>query len=166
MAISFRNVTRSDLGDALLINEAVVPAVNSLSKETMSWFIEHAPWFRVATENDQVVGILVGFYQGASYASENYRWFAGRYSHFAYVDRVAIHNNARRQGIATRLYEDFIANIPADIPLLTCEVNTRPANPGSMYFHERLGFEQVGAQETDQGRKAVALLAKRLTAVT
>ena len=132
----------------------------------MAWFLEHAPWFRVATTGGKVVGLLVGFYPGSSYASENYRWFAARYPQFAYVDRVAVHADARRLGIATRLYEDFIEHIPTDIPLLTCEVNTQPANPGSMRFHERLGFEQVGAQETDQGQKAVALLAKWLTVVT
>lgn len=162
MDISVRDATSNDLAAALIINEAVVPAVNSLSIGEMTWFLEHAPWFRVADSDDKVVGILIGFYQGSTYTSENYRWFARRYSRFAYVDRVAVHDHARRQGIATRLYKNFTEHIPANVPLLTSEVNTRPANPGSMRFHERLGFEQVGAQETDEGRKAVALLAKRL----
>ena len=164
--ICFRSAESGDLAEALAINEAVVPAVNSLTEASMAWFLEHANWFRVATNENRVVGILVGFYQGSSYASENYRWFAARYRRFAYVDRVAVHDDARRQGIASRLYQDFVEHIPANIPLLTCEVNTRPANPGSMRFHERLGFEQVGAQETAAGEKAVALLAKELAVVT
>ena len=166
LEISFRNATRDDLTETRLINEAVVPAVNSLSVEELGWFLEHAPWFRVATNEDRVLGMLIGFFEDSSYASENYRWFASNYARFAYVDRVAVHDDARRLGIATRLYEDFIDGMPPGVPLLTCEVNTRPANPGSLRFHERLGFEQVGSQETGDGEKEVALLAKRLAAAT
>ena len=166
MEIAFRHAEAHDLAAIGDINEAVVPAVNSLSAERLTWFLEHAPWFRVASSGNQVVGMLVGFYQGSSYTSENYRWFQRRYPQFAYVDRVAVHKDARRQGIARRLYEDFIEHIPANIPLLTCEVNTRPANPGSMRFHEQFGFEQVGTQETGHGEKAVALLARRLSDVS
>ena len=154
MDICFRSAESGDLAEALAINEAVVPAVNSLTEASVLDMCRYP------------VDLLVGFYQGSSYASENYRWFAARYRHFAYVDRVAVHDAARRQGIASRLYQDFVEHIPANIPLLTCEVNTRPANPGSMRFHERLGFEQVGAQETAAGEKAVALLAKELAVVT
>lgn len=163
--IIFRNATSRDLPEVQAINEAVLPAVNSLTGEQMAWFLDNAPWFRVAASGDHVVGILVGFYAGSSYPSENYRWFAERYPRFAYVDRVAVDTDARRQGIASRLYADFIEHIPADVPVLTCEVNTRPANPGSLRFHERMGFLQVGAQETDRGQKSVALLAKDLVAV-
>ena len=45
---------------------------------------------------------------------------------------------------------------------ITCEVNTRPANPDSMAFHERLGFREVGRQQTEGGAKEVALLAWEL----
>jgi predicted GNAT superfamily acetyltransferase len=113
-----------------------------------------------------VLAILFGFFQGSSYASENYRWFTQKYPRFAYVDRVAVQDSARRLGIASMLYEDFIAGMPADIPVLTCEVNTLPPNPGSLRYHERHGFEIVGHQKTEGGTKEVALLVKDLKAVT
>ncbi|NNE42793.1 MAG: GNAT family N-acetyltransferase, partial [Gemmatimonadetes bacterium] len=47
-------------------------------------------------------------------------------------------------------------------PMITCEVNTRPRNDGSLRFHARLGFREVGTQETEGGAKAVSLLEKRL----
>ena len=37
-------------------------------------------------------------------------------------------------------------------------MNERPANPGSLRFHKRLGFEPVGTM--DHGDKAVVFLAR------
>jgi predicted GNAT superfamily acetyltransferase len=166
MSIVIRKLDAADLKSALAINEAAVPAVNSLSAERMLWFFENAPWLRCAVREDEVLAILFGFFQGSSYTSDNYRWFARKYPRFAYVDRVAVSDSARRLGIASMLYEDFIAGMPTDIPVLTCEVNTLPPNPGSLRYHERHGFEIVGRQTTENGAKQVALLAKDLKAVT
>jgi predicted GNAT superfamily acetyltransferase len=33
-----------------------------------------------------------------------------------------------------------------------------PPNPGSLAFHERLGFKQVGVRQEEGGAKAVALM--------
>jgi len=46
--------------------------------------------------------------------------------------------------------------------LMTCEVNLRPPNEGSMHFHQRLGFRQVAEQESEGGTKTVALLVRQL----
>ena len=45
---------------------------------------------------------------------------------------------------------------------MTCEINIRPTNIGSMQFHTHLGFKQVGSQEIDSGAKQVALMEKTL----
>ena len=45
------------------------------------------------------------------------------------------------------------------LPEVTCEVNLDPPNPGSLAFHERLGFERLGSQATKGGSVTVALLA-------
>ena len=47
-------------------------------------------------------------------------------------------------------------------PVLTCEVNLRPPNEGSIAYHERHGFKRVGTQETEGGSKEVAMMEKRL----
>ena len=41
------------------------------------------------------------------------------------------------------------------------EVNLRPRNDGSLRFHQRLGFVEVGQQETPYGAR-VSMLAKDL----
>ena len=53
--------------------------------------------------------------------------------------------------------------IAGSTPWLLCEVNVRPLNAGSLRFHHRIGFTEVGQQDTDGGRKTVSLLAKPLS---
>ena len=77
-----------------------------------------------------------------------------------YVDRIAISSNARRLGLATLMYRDFEASLPASTRVMTCEVNLLPPNESSMRFHEGFGFHTVGTQTLDSGRKTVALMAK------
>ena len=67
----------------------------------------------------------------------------------------------RSQGVGPRLYAAVEDVARADgASEVTCEVNVRPANPGSLAFHARLGFVEVGRQETKGGSTEVALLAR------
>lgn len=163
-AIALRDVEEDDLGDVLRLNEASVPAVNSIGLEQMRWFARHAAYFRVATRDRELAGFLIGMRPGTAYASPNYRWFCKEYDDFGYIDRVAIAAQARRLGLATRLYRDFEASLPASVGVLTCEVNLVPPNETSMRFHEDYGFRTVGTQTVDDGAKEVALMAKSRSA--
>ena len=107
MQPTIRDVTADDLDTVLGINESVVPAVNSLSREQMDWFRLHAHYFRVAGIGEDVGAFLIGLRPGLDYASLNYRWFVANYGDFGYVDRVAVDERARRAGLASRLYADF-----------------------------------------------------------
>ena len=63
------------------------------------------------------------------------------------------------RGLGRALYEEIERR--ADAAWFTLEVNLRPRNEGSLRFHERLGFVEVGQQETDYGC-LVSLMAKPL----
>ena len=154
-------IEQYDYGSVLALNAESVPHVNSIGPEELKWFDDNAACVRVAKIADRLAGFLIGLRPGTSYASPNYRWFCDNYQDFAYVDRVAVHSWARRQGVAESLYNAF-ADSQAGAPVMTCEVNIRPKNDGSMRFHERLGFRQVASQEIDGGRKEVALMEKTL----
>jgi predicted GNAT superfamily acetyltransferase len=162
MAYTLRDVRDSDLNAVLALNQSEVPHVGSVDLERMQWFAEHADYFRIAIDGENLGAYLVGLRPGSSYASPNYRWFCERYEDFAYVDRIAVAGSARRAGLASRFYADFAASLPESVPLMTCEVNVRPPNESSMDFHRRLGFEQVGSLVSDDGEKEVAMLAKPL----
>ncbi len=162
MSITIRTLRPPDLDAVLELNESAIPAVNSLSREDIQWFADHAAYFRVAADAKGIAAFLVGLRDGSAYESPNYRWFSAHYAAFAYVDRVAVAERARRQGLASQLYDDFEGMMRPLVAVVTCEVNLHPPNPGSMRFHERRGFRRVGTQEIDDGRKKVALLELRL----
>lgn len=156
------HVTAEDLAGILALNEAAVPHVNNIDFEQVQWFAKNANFFRVASVERHLAGFLIGLRPGLDYASENYCWFSANYRDFAYVDRVVVDPAFRRRGVATRLYDEFAKSLRDDVAVMTCEVNTRPANESSMRYHELLGFVLVATQETEGGAKEVALLEKRL----
>ena len=157
--VTLRAAGTADLEVVLRLNEASVPAVNSVDIDQMRWFAGNAAYFRVAMLDERLAGFLIGMRPGTMYSSPNYRWFCDRYDDFGYIDRIAIAEDARRLGLATRLYRDFEASLPASVHVLTCEVNIVPPNESSMRFHEAYGFDAVGTQVLDNGRKEVALMA-------
>jgi predicted GNAT superfamily acetyltransferase len=156
------DVNDSDLDDVWRLNQDSVPHVSDVGRDEMRWFARHADYFRVAKQDGRLAGFLIGLRPGLPYESPNYRWFSEHYSDFGYIDRVAVAETARRLGIATSLYHDFAATLDKSVGVLTCEVNIRPANESSMRYHQQYGFVQVGTQETEGGKKEVALLEMQL----
>jgi len=156
------DVTEADLANVLALNESSTPHVNNIDMDMMRWFAANAFYFRIAWIDDRLAGFLIGLRPGLEYGSENYRWFCDNYAEFGYIDRVAVKASAQRRGVASRLYVDFAELLRGTVPVLTCEVNIRPANVSSMRYHETHGFVQVATQETEGGKKKVALMEKTL----
>ena len=162
MDATIRDIAAIDLDAVLELNQANVPEVGSVGIEQMQWFADNAQYFRAIDVDGRIGAFLVGLRPGTSYGSPNYGWFCQRYDDFGYIDRIAVAEHARRLGLASRLYADFEQSLPTDVGYMTCEVNIRPPNEGSMRYHKNRGFEQVGTLESDGGDKAVAMLAKPL----
>jgi predicted GNAT superfamily acetyltransferase len=127
----------------------------------MQKFLDEAAYFRVAVADSAPAAFLIGLTPDADYQSLNFHWFCNKYARFAYIDRVAVSEAARRRGLGAALYRDF-EHVFARCALLACEVNLRPANEASMEFHRRMGFQLVGSQTIDGGAKEVAMLIKNL----
>lgn len=161
-APELRDVLIADLDAVRSINELAVPHVNSVSRSRFEGFASDAVYFRVALLDDELAGYLVAFAPGSGYESLNYRWFEAHYDDFIYIDRIAVSEKARRRKVASTLYRDFFEFARGRTAMVTCEVNTRPANAESMAFHRSFGFEPVGTQETDGGNKTVCLMARML----
>jgi predicted GNAT superfamily acetyltransferase len=157
MAISISDVRTADLPEVLRLNEAEVPHVGAIDMRQLRWFAANADYFRTAWDGTRLAGFLIGLRPGSDYASPNYRWFCEHLDDFGYVDRVAIADDYRRRGVASRLYEDFSASLKG-VPAIACEVNIRPPNEASMRFHLALGFARVGTLASAGGEKEVALL--------
>lgn len=158
-----RDSTETDLVRAWEINQANIPAVGDVSIERLRHIVAMANLTLVAEVDGEVVGFCVVLPPGTEYSSVNYRWFSERYDDFVYLDRVAVSDSHRGRGIGTALYAEVErrARDSGVAKTFALEVNLRPRNDGSLRFHDRLGFLEVGQQETDYG-VLVSMLAKPL----
>lgn len=159
--MAVRPLTSADADWVLATNNAAVPAVGELDAERLSRLVEQsvlALAVAVADDTDPA-GFCLVLAPGVDYSSVNYRWFGDRYADFAYLDRVVIAPRHRGRGLGRELYDHVEAE--SDAEWFCLEVNLRPRNDESLAFHERLGFAEVGRQETDYGA-LVSMQAKRL----
>ncbi len=142
----------------LALNEGALPNVSRISSDELDRLAAQACAFLAAELGGRVQGFLLALPEGREYASLNYRWFTKRYPRFVYVDRLAVAPEQRGLGIGQQLYTSLFAGSAASAPGVACEVNLQPPNPGSMRFHAGLGFNPVGEQSTEGGRKRVQFM--------
>ncbi|MEO6123430.1 MAG: GNAT family N-acetyltransferase [Ilumatobacteraceae bacterium] len=158
--MEIRLLQSADLDACVALNNDSIPAVSEADNAKMQRLVDESLLSLVVECDGQIVGFCINFGPGADYASVNYRWFCDRYDDFAYLDRIVVAPTARNMGIGASIYAAVQEHIVGP-PWLFCEVNLRPRNDGSLRFHERLGFVEVGQQETDYGI-LVSMLAKPL----
>ena len=79
-----------------------------------------------------------------------------------YVDRIVIDPSFQNKGLGLDFYDDLKIFCQGYAPIITCEVNLKPKNDGSLIFHKKYGFEQVGIQETEGGKKEVSLMVYKI----
>jgi uncharacterized protein len=157
-----RNIEIADLPLVLEINNANTPGVSELTLFELETDIKnclHA--LAIDNEHGEVCAFCITFAPDAPDAGANHRWFAERYKSFVYLDRIAIDSNHQNRGLGALLYQSVEYEMlqSADYSMLCCEVNLEPPNPGSLRFHHRIGFTEVGRHSPQQGY-VVSLLRK------
>ncbi len=161
MTMTIRDAETGDFAALVALNNAAVPAVNALTEDDFAAFAAMADLFRVVGPAGDPCALLIALQPGRPYDSENYRWFERAFDSFLYVDRVVVAPTLRGEGIGAALYADFEAAARVfGVARLACEVNLDPPNPGSLRFHERLGFRPAGTQTA--GGKQVQLMTRDL----
>ncbi len=154
--VTIRPFQPGDLSTLLSMNNAAVPAVGELTAEELLDLVNSALVCLVAVADDTPAGFLLCIGEGTGYASPNYRWLSERLTNFAYTDRIAVDESWRGRKIGDALYGTLFRRFAGTGRCFLCEVNERPPNPGSLRFHNRLGFEEIG--KADHGDKAVVYL--------
>ncbi len=159
-----RPAVRGDIPGILAINRSATPGVTRLSRADVASLLSISPHFLVAGFDGEIAGYLIAMRFDTPYAGEEFLRFQALYPRFLYIDQVAIAAGRRRQGLAALLYDhaEGIA-AAARLPLLACEVNTRPPNPQSVAFHVARRFREVGRMDLADGRSA-ALYARTVGA--
>ncbi len=144
------------------MNDAAVPAVNALPADYFAWLLANVAYFRVAEDAEGLAGFVMCLASGGTYWSDNYKWFTARYDSFLYLDRVVVAERARSQGIGAALYADLHEWCAGKWPRICSEVNLKPPNPGSVRFHERLGYVRVGERAYNAGANVVAMFERQV----
>ncbi len=159
-----RSYRQDDLDALHGINELSTPGVSSEIASTLEDFFRIADRSFVAENaNGRPVGFLILMRPGtAAYPSPNLRWFERHTDDLVYVDRIAVADETRGCGLGELLYRSAFAASAGRYRSIGCEVNREPPNPGSLRFHRRLGFVEVGCQVFDPGRKEVVYLQRAL----
>ena len=165
--VHVRPYQRSDRDAAYAINQANLPALGSFETAAeLEAMVGRSRITLVGLLNDRVVGLLICLDHTAANGGRNFDWIKSTLGRFAYVDRIALATGTNGQGIGQALYAELLARLETAPDMaglsLTCEVNLRPPNPGSVRFHERLGFSEIGRK--DHGDKAVIYLARPIAA--
>jgi hypothetical protein len=139
-----RRVEPTDHADVLALNQANVVKLAPMDEARLQQLDGWADRFDVIDVDGEFGGFVVTFAPGSAYDSENYRWFAERHGRgFYYLDRIVLADSHRRQGLGTFVYDE-LEHVARRYGRLALEVNLVPRNDGSLAFHDRRGYVEVG----------------------
>ena len=165
MDFTISETTSDELPLIVKMNQEALPAVSSVNINDMNHFLTIVDYFRSLKIEEKLVGFLIALTPGKEYYSVNYKWFEKRFDSFMYVDRIVIDPSYQGNGLGKAFYNDLVDFSNNKTDRITCEVNIRPKNEGSMIFHEKYGFVQVGTQTTENGKKEVSLMEYKITSI-
>ena len=158
-----RAIAETDRPAVLALNQGAVPHVGPLTLNNLRTLIGQTCYARMVVVEQELAGFMLAWHPGnpikaptiagfASAMKASCTWTVSQWPSFSGPGhrQSAVSGSRAAAGRATRI---------------TCEVNLPPPNPGSMAFHQKLGFVEVGQQDIDGGSKRVSLLCKDLSAV-
>jgi predicted GNAT superfamily acetyltransferase len=159
-----RAIAPADLPALNALNDAHAAAVNALAPADFAALVAVAFSARmIAAPDGSPAAFLLALSHETPAQGPNHGWFLARHPRFAYVDRVVVADGWQGRGLGRVLYDDLATQArAAGLPLLACEVNLDPPNPGSMTFHERLGFLPAGEASDPRNGKRVRYLVRAL----
>ncbi|MGI8434076.1 MAG: GNAT family N-acetyltransferase [Nocardioidaceae bacterium] len=159
--MKLRTVTGDDVDQVLALNAQSVTELSPMGRDELSTYLQMPATCLVCESDDrQVAAFALAFEPLTAYGSINYGWHAERFDDFLYLDRIAVHPNFRRQGLASLLYDEMEQRATSHARMV-CEVNSDPPNPASLAFHLGRGYIEVGHLTQLDGHQTV-MLEKRL----
>lgn len=136
-----RPIEPGDVPDVLALNHRNVDMLAAMDEPRLTELRALADRVDVLEVDGLFAGFVMTFGPGQDYDSENYRWFAERHDDFYYLDRIVLHEDFRRQGLGSFVYDDVEATA-AEHGRMTLEAYEH--NTGSIAFHRSRGYLEVG----------------------
>lgn len=157
-AVVLRPVTPADYAAVLALNERNVELLAPMDHAHLDGLLALAATAGVIEVEGSFAGFVITFASGSDYDGENFGWFSERFADFGYLDRVVIHEDHRRRGLGSQVYDELESSCGRS--LFALEVNLDPPNAASLAFHSARGFVEVGQRVA--GGHLVAMLLKTL----
>lgn len=144
-----RPITPADHGALLALNNKFAKELSWQEPDQFESLLSSAWYTRTIGDCD---ALLVVFDQDAEYDNANFRWLKNKFDKFIYVDRIV--SAISGKGYAGALYTDLFGHAREQgHERIVCEINVDPPNPGSVAFHSKLGFAEVGRQTLSNGKE-------------
>ncbi len=144
-----RPVTDADFSDVLALNLRNVEMLAPMDERRLHELQPIADRCDVLEQDGRFAGFVMTFGPHTTYDSHNYRWFSSEYDDFYYLDRIVLHEDFRRQGLGTFVYDD-LETVAAPHGRMVLEAHLH--NEGSLAFHRDRGYVNVGAIGEDEHR--------------
>ena len=160
---AIRALAAGDRAAVLQLNRENRPALATVEADDLDALLAHEGCHLVAVDTaGEVVGFLVSFPRESRYDDSEINALRRRLAEpFYYICQVAIARSHRGRGIGRAFYEAVaVAARSRGARIICCDVNLAPANPGSLAFHQRLGFASIGEGIASNGF-AIVFLARR-----
>jgi len=152
-AFALRPGTIADADQVVALNTGSVALTSPMDGDRFEYLFGLSSLVTVAEADGRVVAFLIAMADGAAYESGNYQWFAKRIKRFIYVDRVVVSPDCRGDGIGSALYAHTKSWAKqAGLPSMVAEMNLDPPNVGSLNFHKKRGFLQIGTRAVDSAK--------------
>ena len=160
--VSLRPITPADHAEVLALNESNVELLAPMDEARLIELLELADRALVIDAEGAFAGFVITFASGSAYDGENFAWFSERYEDFSYLDRVVIHEDFRRRGLGSFVYDELESSCGR--PVFALEVNLNPPNAASLAFHRARGYSEVGQRLA--GGHLVSMLVRTLSRTT
>ena len=154
MDIKIQNASENDLDKILEISElnkiinvkdtSAGFLVSGYTKEQYLDYLTKADCFYVAIVDNEVVGVLLAFYDNKIQEDEivNNIIKYSLLSNFILVKQIFVNPKFSSYGIAKKLYNHLFQNMSDNISFATVIVD-KPFNHASVKFHKKIGYEKI-----------------------
>jgi predicted GNAT superfamily acetyltransferase len=151
--LSLISLADVDAREVLALNQAHAVETSSLDTASYGRLLMAAGFAVALGERSRPDAFIIAFSEVSRHPNDNLAWFRSRHARFYYVDRVIVAPHARGRGLARRLYGALFDLARSEgRPLVGCEINVTPPNPGSDALHEALGFIELERRDTAPGK--------------